>query len=746
LDGTFSTLEYQTYREQTQTLSVLAGHSEPWETTLGGESPQQIGGTIVTCSYFDVLGQRPALGRGLTEADCIPGADPVVVLGHELWTNAFDADPTVLGRSVELNRQLFNVVGVAAESTYGGFFYATAFFAPISAQPLLTPERNRFADDNAGWLVMLGRRADGVGIDLVRAEFGVIAAQIDALTPGRATTLSIERSTPLSYPMFRNLVLGIGAVAMAAFGLVLMIACANVANLLLARATSRSREIAVRMSIGATRARVIRQLLTESALIAFAGGALGLVLAVWSSNFFVAVAVPSVAPVGIPEIVLDPSPDIRVLILAFTLALATGLLFGLAPALHASKPDLHTATKQDTSGTSGRRGGRLQGTLVGVQVALCMVLVIGAGLLVRGMYAAQTADPGFAYRDVVFAAYDLQGLGYDAAGAATLRERMLARAAALPGVEGAAYALLEPLASGRTPAAIRLPGQDPNDWRVTPRNHVTPDYFSVVGIPVVQGRSFTDAELADDSRAAIVTEATARNYWPGQDPIGQTLLFSLGASGGELELQIVGVAKDAQVTNLGQIDPYYLYLPATPQMAAARFELLVKTRAGFETTAASIRAAARELDASLAIRVSPLEANLEWAQGLSGIATTLAVSLGALALALATVGIYAVVSYAATRRTREIGIRIALGARSRDVIGLIFKRTMRPVAIGAVIGIAAAAGVSRILSSVLYGVSPFDPIAIGGAAVCVIGIALAAGFVPGRRAAKARPMTALHYE
>jgi hypothetical protein len=229
LDGVFTTSEYETYREQTRTLSALAGHSQPWEATLGGESPQQISGTIVTCSYFDVLGQRPALGRGLTEADCTPGADPVVVLGHEFWTSAFGADPAVLGRTVELNRQLFNVVGVVSEGTYAGFFYSSAFFAPTSTQPLLTPERNEFADDGAGWLVLLGRRAAGIGIDQVRAEFGVIAAQIDTLTPGRSTTLSIERSTPVSYPLCRTSVLGLGTVGMGAVGLGLMFACANVA-------------------------------------------------------------------------------------------------------------------------------------------------------------------------------------------------------------------------------------------------------------------------------------------------------------------------------------------------------------------------------------------------------------------------------------------------------------------------------------------------------------------------------------
>jgi predicted permease len=395
-DEVFSTGEYREYRDGAQTLAGLVGYSDPTRTTLGGESPQRILGTLVTCNYFDVLRQPPALGRSLAEADCAAGAAPVVVLSHDLWNTAFAADPAVLGRTVELNRVFLTVVGVAAPGTYGGFgIYDSAYFAPISTQPLLLPAEDGFTNDATPWLFMLGRRADGASLEAVRAELGVLAARIDAQEPGRSTTLRIERATPLGIPSFRSAALAIGAVAMTAFGLILLIACANVANLLLARGSARGREIAVRVSLGASRARVARQLMTESALLAVAGGAVGSIAAIWSFEVLVALALPAIAPAGVPPLILDASPDVRVLAVALALTLGAGVLFGLAPALQLSKPDLHAAMKDDAAGVGSRSRRRLQGTLLGAQVAFCMALSIGAALLTRGLLATQAAHPGF---------------------------------------------------------------------------------------------------------------------------------------------------------------------------------------------------------------------------------------------------------------------------------------------------------------------------------------------------------------
>ena len=737
--GLFSTAEYEAYRDRSQTLSAVMGHSDPVGAMLGGaEAPRQIPGLLVTCAYFDVLEQRPGIGRGLTEQDCRTDADPVVVLSHEFWTTTYAADPAIVGRTIELSRQLFTVVGIAPERIYSGMFRAQ-FFAPVSAQRLLLPDEDTYENDQASWLFLIGRR--NAGIDEVRAELGVIAAQIDQEQAGRTTTLTIERAKPLTLPPFvRGAATAAGAVVMTAFGLILLIACANVANLLLARGAMRSREFAVRLALGASRARVIRELLIESTLLSVAGGVLGSVVAFWSFQTLVAIALPTIVPVGLPSLGLDVSPDIRVLWVTLALTFGTGLLFGLAPALHASKPDLHSVMKQDSAGAGSGRRGRLQATLVGAQVALCMVLMVGAGLLLRGWYAAHSVDPGFDFRDVTVLSYDyIEDTGHD--GDAAFWQRLMDEIGALPGAEAVAYTMREPLGDDLVQIGVRLPGQGENEARFAQLNSVTPGFFSVIGLPLLLGRSFTDADLTEDGRrTAIVSESTARNLWPGADPIGQTLLWG-GGRNEEVALQIVGVVKDAQVRALGQIDPYYVYLPAP-----LGEKLLVKSRADFAATAAGIRGVVRALDPGLAVPVYPLEANVDRWQGISGIVTTLAAALGALALVLAAVGIFGVVAYFVSRRYREIGIRMALGARPRDVVGLVLRRTMLPVVVGAVIGVAAAFAISGILSSVLYGVSRVDALGIGSAVAFVLGVGLVAGLLPARRATRVDPTVSLHYE
>jgi predicted permease len=739
--GRVSTSEYREFSERAETLSGMVGLSQPWQAVLGGDAPQRILGLLVTCRYFEVLQQAPVLGRGLVADECEPGADPVVVLGYDLWRTAFDADPAVVGQTIELSRQLFTVVGVASEGTYGGL-YGAQYFAPIATQPLLVPGQNLYADEENSWLFLVGRRVRGTSLEQVRAELRLIAARMDQRQPGRATLLSVDRaSTLLALPPFlRNLALGAGGVVMLAFGLILLIACANVANLLLARATVRSREIALRLSLGASRARIIRQLLTESVLISLAGGVLGSVLALWIFQSLVTIAVPSLPPPGFPAPVFDPSPDFRVLGFALALTLAAGVLFGLAPALQVSRPDLQAVIRQDGSGTGqSRRRGRLQGTLVGVQVALCMALMIGAGLLLRGLYATRTVDPGFDYPDAAYVSYDLENVGYGREEAAAFRRRLMDEVRALPGVERVAYAAREPLGDDMLFTGIRLPVQDERETRVAELNLVSPDYFSLIGTPIVRGRTFTAAEVAGNAAVGVVTESTARNLWPAQDPIGQTLVQRLGSE--ERAVQVVGVARDAQLRLLGTVDPYYVYSPTELQEV-----LLVRHRSDYAPIASAIQGVARAIDPSVALSVSPLEANLDWWRGLSGTASTLAAALGALALALAAVGIYGIVSYFVERRTREMGIRVALGAESRALMGLILRRTMRPVMIGASIGVGAAVLLSGALSSVLFGVSPLDPLALVAATASVLGVSLVAAIVAGRPATQADPIAALHYE
>ena len=741
--GSFSTAEYETYRDSVATLSGLTAYSNPTPLVLGGEAQQPIVGVLVTCNLFDVLEQPPAMGRALTETDCSRGTDPVVVLGHELWSTTFDADPAIVGRTVEINRRLASVVGVASEGTYGGRFKPD-FFVPVSAEPLLIDD-GLLDNDQAGWLSILGRRNDGVSLEQITAELGVVSARIDLEQPGRTTTVIVERARQDVLPPFvRIQALGGAAVIMIAFGLLLFVACANIANLLLARGTRKSREFALRLSLGGSRVHLVRQLLFESLILSLAGGVLGSVLALGLFQRLLELAVPTVVPVGLPPLAVDVSPDLRVFVLMFSLALGAGVLFGLIPALNASRTDLHSVIKQDSpGGGESRSNRRLQGVLLGMQAALCMVLIIGAGLLVRGLNAAQAIDPGFDYDNVTILSYDYyEETGHEDDPA--FWERLRAEIVAVPGIDAAAYAGRDPLGddSGFTP--ISLPGSGENEFRFATFNPVNPEYFSVLGLGVETGRTFTQAEVADGQRVAVISESTARNFWGSADPIGETLQRRVGfgqTAQNFIEYRIVGVVEDAQLTSLGAIDPYYVFVP-TPTAE----KMLIRSRMDFAATATAIREVVRRLDPGLPAPLYPLEANLDRWRGISAILTTLAGSLGVVALALAGVGIYGVVSFFVSRRVREMGVRVALGARAANLYRLIFLRTMLPVVVGATIGIVGAIAFSGVLSSVLFGVSPLDPIGVGGAMMFVVGVTLASGGWAARRATRVDPMVALRYE
>ena len=757
----FSTSEYFAYRDRAQTLSGVAAFGNArGAATLGGDVPRKVLGALVSCNYFAVLQQPPALGRAFASHECAPGADLVVILSHDLWRTAFAADPGIVGRTIQLNRQPVTVAGVAAASAFpGSSFLGGGYFAPLGAGRLLASGDARYDDDKALWLNMLGRRRDGAGLEQVRAELAVVAAQIDRQQPGRSTALTIERatSTTAMSPQLRGRATGAAAVLMAAFGFILLIACANVANLLLARGMSRGHELGIRVSLGASRARVVRQLVTESLLLSLAGGLVGSAVAVWSFQALVTLAVPALLPPGFSLLLtVDVRPDLQVLSFAVALTIAAGILFGLAPALHVSRPDVHTSMKQDSAGSgSSRRGGRLRSALVGVQVALCMVLMIAAGLMLRGLYAAYTIDPGFEYRNVAYLSLESAFEGFSPDAVEATRRRLMASLEALPGVEAIASTDQEPLGDDMAPAIFRLPGEGERQSRIGEVITASPDYFSVLELPIVRGRAFTaddvrvealrpavspDGAVARQPRPAIVSATTARNLWPRADPIGRTFLWERPGLNVVDTLRVVGVAADAQLTDLGRIDSYYVYVPGEGG------EVLVKGTADVAATISAIRRAVRAVDPDLVITVLPLEATLAWSRGISGTVTSLFGGLGVLALVLASVGIYGVVSFAVAGRYREIGVRLALGATAQSVLGLILRQTMRPVVVGAVIGVAAASAVSRVLSSVLYGVSPADPLGLGGAALLVVGSAAAAAMSAARPATGADPTAALRLD
>jgi predicted permease len=742
----FSYPEYLQYRDQNKVFTGLLAYMPSVGSTLGGVQPQQLSGTLTTCNYFEMLEVRPQLGRGFVDADCAaPGQSAVVVLSDAVWRGAFLADRSIIGRVVTLNRNPFVVVGIAAPDFRGTEPMPSGFWAPLTMQHALLPGKDFLGDEKLSWLTLLGRVKPGVPIRQVRANLAVIANHIDKLQPGRTTTLSIQRATLFGEPRERAILLGGGAVILCAVGLVLLIVCANIANLLLARATGRRREIALRLAIGAGRWRLVRQLVTESLLLAALGGVLGSLVAFWSAAGVVQFLV-SHLPRGTPSFTLDIGVDVRVLTFALAVTLLTGVAFGLVPALQVSRPDLALALKDEGGDSEPRRrkGRFLRSGLVGVQAAVCTILLLTTGLLLRALYRAQTIDPGIEMNNITAASFDLTRAGYSEQRAAVFQQQLLERVAAMPGVDAVAEAVAAPLSDSHLGTAVSIPGHQENV--PVEFNHVTQSYFSMLGIRIVRGRNFTQTEIQAGAPVTIITESTARRFWPADDPIGKTLDARwLPGSEHGASLEVVGVVKDARVSHLYESNTPYLYLPAGPK-EQLELNLLVHRSGGSTATAEGVRAAVALLDPQLPVDVARLEDNLELWRAPARIAAILSAVLGALALVLASMGVFGMVSYAVGCRIREIGIRMALGADGREVTHLVLRQGLRPVAVGAAVGTFCAAGVSTFMSSLLYGISPHDPVTFATVPAFLLTVALLASYFPARRATKVDPMVALRYE
>ena len=735
----FSYAEYLDYRDHNHVFTGLVAYDDSIQATLAGGTAQRILGTAASCNYFDVLSKHPAQGRSFVDSDCAaPGQNAIVVGSNDLWRGSFASDPLFVGKRITLNRMAYTVVGIAPPGFTGTELIANAFWVPITMQKTLEPGLDRLADDNLSWLALLGRTQPGISMQQVRADLDVIAGRLDQRHPGRSTSLAIGKATFFSSPEEREFLIPAASVVLAAFALVLLIACANVANLLLARATVRHKEIALRLSIGASRWRLVRQLLTESLLLALAGGLLGSLIAFWSSRAITRF-VTSHLPKDLPSnLTLNVAADMRVLVFALLLTLLTGVAFGLMPALQCSRLDLNTVKGGGTSSVSGTRSGRfLRNALVSAQVAVCMVLLLAAGLLLRGLYYAQTVDPGFEEKNVAQMYLNLRAQGYDEHLATMFIARLRERIAALPGVVEVAQAECAPLSHDISGGGFTITGRA--DKISIEYNHVSPNYFSVVGIPILRGRGFTATEALNPS-GVIVTESTAQRLWPGEDPLGKTLR---GYTGGEYS--VIGVAKDAQVSHLGKLDTSYLYFPAGP-LDDSRSYVLVRYATGFKDVSNDIRQAVRSLDPDVSVDVIKLEDNLAIWRAPSRIVAALSGALGVLALLLASIGVYGMVSYSVSRCVREIGIRMAVGATGADVVSLVLRQAMRPVLIGALAGIVVCAGVSQVLSSMLFGLSAHDPIAFICVPVFLITVALIASSIPARRAMRVDPMIALRCE
>lgn len=745
-DSFVSYSEYRAYAKENRVFSGLLAYSAFTETTLVRDKPAPIMGTLTSCNYFNVLQIHPEQGRFFVDSDCAaPGESAVAVLSDSAWRSTFAGDPAIIGKTIILNRTSFRVVGIAPPEFDGTVAVASAFWAPVTMVKAFRPDRDYLGDDYMSWLAMIGRLKPGVSTRQAAANLNVIASGMNSLQTGRITSVTLSGANLLSQPSMRTPLLIIGGSIMAAVGLVLLLACANIANLLLARAAGRRKEIAVRLTVGASRGRLIRQLLTESLLLALIGGAAGALTSFWSVAALFRFTMAHL-PTG-PELAfsLHLTSDLRTWFYAFALCIVTACFFGLAPALRASRVDLTLAMKEDggSSQTGTVSAGRLRNFLVGVQVAACMLLLLASGLLLHGLYRAQTVNPGFQMNNIEGAKFDLSAAGYTPQRAAAFQQQLRDRLAALPSVDQVAQATSIPLANQHDMTGFSTP--DNGEEYETEYDHVSANFFQVLGIPILQGRTFTDSEENSGTDVVILSESTARRYFQTQNPIGQTLRGYDSVISKLVQWQVVGVVADAQVADLGDSHRLYLYEPAGPAQQAD-LSIMVHSAVANPAIAKEMNSIVGALDPDLNVTISPLSDVLEFWRASARVASALSVILGVLALLLASIGIYGMVSYGVSRRVREIGIRMALGADNRDVMWLVVRQAMFPVITGVVIGMILCAAASSIFSAILFGVSPLDPSAFVLMPAFLVAIALLACYIPARRAMRVDPMIALRYE
>jgi len=736
--------EYLQYRDQSHVFKSIAAYMPEIRAVLA-DGHEEIPGQLTTCNYFDTLRVKPQLGRAFLPQECATAeGTPVIVISDELWRNRYNSDHAILGKTIRLNRTALTIVGVAPPEFHGSSIVPASFWAPIPMAYALArmpgwEEANYLKDENFSWLAIIGRLNVGVSRQQAWSELRVIAARIDQHRPGRTTELSVETATLFGQPDMRKVALGVGAVVLISVGLILMIACANIANLMLARAAARTREIAVRLAMGASRARIVRQLLTESLLIATFGGVLGLIVSAWSEPALVKLVLTHI-PDNAAFYSAHRLPDLRVIAYALALTVVTGVAFGLVPALQATQLQLNSDLKQEGSALSlGEGSGRLRGALLGTQVALCMVLLIAAGLLLRGLYHAQTVDPGFEMEHVVSVNFSLEREGYTLQRAATFNRALAERLHGLGGVETVVAVCNAPLGGSHDISAFKVAGE--SELRQMELNYIGPSFFSALSIPLVRGRDFSAAEVASDAHLVIVTESTAQRLFPRQDPVGKQVKNWRGET-----YDVIGVAKDAQIANLGKTSELYLFFPAGPKRQLDVKSLLVRTSGPAINLVYSIEEAASTLDPEMKIDVAPLQQNItQWAVP-ARICVALASALGLLGLLLASIGIYGTSAYAVARRVHEIGIRMALGAQAGDVKALVLRQAMRPVLIGAIVGVALCAAVSRLFTLLLFGISPLDVISFLSVAAFLLSVASIASYLPARRAVRVDPVLALRHE
>jgi predicted permease len=726
-------------------------------------SAQPIGCSFVSGNYLSMYGTTPILGRILSPEDDHANSAPVVLMSGNLWQRRFHSDPKVIGSVLHLNSVAFTVVGVTPRNYLAGLSAVPDLWAPVAAKTNLGFSAKDFADRLVSAGFAGGRLRPGVRLSDAQAELNVLAGQLHTAYPEAERNKGVRLvSASNNLAAIEPEMWGVVAAAMSAVALLLLIACANVASLLLGRAAARRKEIAVRLALGAGRWRLLRQLLTESMLLALLAGAIGLPLGGWMLHLVI-LQIASALPSFWGTIALELTPDVRIFAYTVLVSCGAGIAFGLSPALQASKADVNSALKEEGS-AFGRRvsSARLRGLLIAGQMAACLVLLISSALLLRGSQRALQVDPGYETRHVVsLERYDPANLHYSQARLLQLNHDMIQGIASLPGVQSVAQASRDPVVGIRwvpvAPEGAVLPAPDASgDAPAAGYSYVTPNYFETLGIPIVRGRLFTPREAEGQAPVVVISEATARRFWPNEDAIGKHI--RIGSEKGTMSFpgesapfiastEVIGIARDVRSLDLRKIDESYLYLPLSQSRQWTR-TLLVRTGSDPRTLLPAIGHEVRRLDANLPVIAAPLNTMISMDPYfvVSRIGGVLASIVGSLGLLLACMGVYGMVSYSVAQRTREIGIRMALGAQDLQVVRLVVHEGFRPIAAGILVGIAAAAGVSRLLAATLFGLSSMDALSFAGVSLLLASIAMLATWLPARRATRVDPMVALRYE